>query len=195
MVWHATDAWSRRHEPNVVLVHYADLSADLEGEMRRLAGRLDVTVPEDRWSDLVRAATFDEMRARAQQLAPDPAGVLKDRDAFFRRGTSGAGDEVLSPEELAHYHERVAALGPPEVVAWLHHGRGRRRPSRRRPEGGRRQLNVAVSWKLASALVGPALWSSTAITLVPGTSALAGTVNVIGFFSSVPPRPADAFVV
>jgi hypothetical protein len=122
VVWHAADAWSRRHEPNVVLVHYADLSSDLEGEMRRIAGRLGVTVPEERWPVLVRAATFDEMRARAELLAPDPAGIMKDRDAFFRRGTSGAGEEVLSQDDLAHYHERVAALGPPAVVAWLHHG-------------------------------------------------------------------------
>lgn len=123
VVWHATDAWSRRHEPNVVLVHYADLSTDLEGEMRRLAAHLGVAVAEERWPALVRAATFDEMRGRAQLLAPDPAGIMKDRDAFFRRGTSGAGAEVLSPDELAHYRERVAALGPAEVVAWLHHGR------------------------------------------------------------------------
>jgi len=125
VVWHATDAWSRRHEPNVVLAHYADLSSDLEGEMRRLADRLGITVPEDRWPKLVQAATFDDMRARAQLLAPDPAGIMKDRDAFFRRGTSGAGEEVLTGKELARYRDRVAELGAPEVVAWLHHGRGR----------------------------------------------------------------------
>lgn len=123
VVWHATDAWSRRHEPNIVLAHYADLSSDLEGEMRRLADRLGIAVPEDRWPELVRAATFDDMRGRAQLLAPDPAGIMKDRDAFFRRGTSGAGEEVLSREELAHYRERVAELASPEVLAWLHHGR------------------------------------------------------------------------
>ena len=71
--------------------------------MRRLARRLDVTVPEDRWPELVQAATFDDMRTRAQLLAPDPAGIMKDRDAFFRRGTSGAGEEILSQEELARY--------------------------------------------------------------------------------------------
>ncbi len=90
--------------------------------MRRLARRLDVTVPEDRWPELVQAATFDDMRTRAQLLAPDPAGIMKDRDAFFRRGTSGAGEEILSQEELARYRGRVAELGSPEVVAWLHHG-------------------------------------------------------------------------
>lgn len=46
-------AWRRREMPNTVLVHYADLSAMLETEMRKLAARLDVTVPADRWPSLV----------------------------------------------------------------------------------------------------------------------------------------------
>ena len=29
MLWHATDAWTRRDEPNVVLTHFVDLLADL----------------------------------------------------------------------------------------------------------------------------------------------------------------------
>ena len=37
VMWHLTDAWCRRNEPNIVLVHYDDLCADLGGEMRRLA--------------------------------------------------------------------------------------------------------------------------------------------------------------
>jgi hypothetical protein len=123
VAFHAADAWSRRREANVVLVHYDDLRADLEGEMRRLAGCFGIVVPEERWPELVAAATFDEMRGRAQLLAPDPVGVLKDRRAFFRRGRSGAGEEVLDPEDVARYHERMAELAPPDVVAWLEHGR------------------------------------------------------------------------
>ena len=45
VMWHLTDAWARRDEPNMVLVHYEDLSADLDGEMRRLADRLGIRVP------------------------------------------------------------------------------------------------------------------------------------------------------
>ena len=91
VMWHLSDAWARRSQDNVVLVHYDDLSADLEAQMRRLAGRLGVTVPDRTWPDLVEAATFAHMRSHAEQLVPDPAGVLKDRAAFFRRGRSGSG--------------------------------------------------------------------------------------------------------
>jgi hypothetical protein len=120
VMWHLSDAWARRHEPNVLLVHYDDLSADLAGEMRRIASHLGITMPEETWPELVHAAGFTQMRARAGRLAPDPAGIMKDTGAFFRRGRSGAGREVLSDAEFAHYHRRAAALAPADLLAWLH---------------------------------------------------------------------------
>lgn len=117
---HVTDAWQRQATQDVLLVHYADLLADLEGEMRRIADRLGVEVAEAAWPELVRAATFEAMRSRSDDLVPDAMGVLKDRSRFFRSGTSGAGRAVLTPEELGDYEQRVAGLAPPEVVAWLH---------------------------------------------------------------------------
>ena len=62
--------WAQRDKPNVVLLHYDDLKADLEGQMRALARRLSIRIPEDRWPELVKAATFDEMRGAADILAP-----------------------------------------------------------------------------------------------------------------------------
>jgi aryl sulfotransferase len=120
VMWHLSDAWARRHEPNVVLVHYDDLLADLDGEMRRLAALLAIAVPDEIWPGLVAAAGFDSMRSRAKRAAPDPASVLKDPSAFFRRGTSGAGAEVLTTDEVARYHARTAQLAPPDLLAWLH---------------------------------------------------------------------------
>ena len=117
---HVTDAWARRDAGNVVLVHYADLLADLPGEMLRLADLLGISVPEDRWDDLVQAATFASMRDRSDEITPNTLGVLKDNAAFFREGRSGAGREVLAAEEMARYEARVAALAPRDVVAWLH---------------------------------------------------------------------------
>lgn len=145
VIWHLSDAWRRRTDPPplsplagplgpaVLLLHYDDLIADLEGQMRHLAGLLDITVPEARWPALVHAARFEQMRATAARQAPDPAGVLKDPGAFFRRGYSGAGAEVLSADELARYYARTARLGPPDLLDWLHRvsqpGSGRVEPA------------------------------------------------------------------
>ena len=119
VMWHLSDAWARRREPNIVLLRYDDLAADLAGEMRRLARRLGIAVPGPAWPGLVQAATFERMRARADLLVPDPSGLFKDKAAFFRRGTSGSGRELLTPGELARYHARIAQLAPPDLLAWL----------------------------------------------------------------------------
>lgn len=117
VMWHLRDAWARRDRPNVHLVHYDDLQADLAGQMRRLAERLDLEPPG---ADLVEAATFERMRARADRLAPDAVGVLKDRNAFFRSGRSGQGNVLLDEETRTRYHARAASLAPPDLLAWLH---------------------------------------------------------------------------
>jgi aryl sulfotransferase len=123
VMWHLSDAWARRDQPNILLVHYDDLREDLEGQMRALAGRLAVEVPEESWPKLAEAATFERMRARADELVPDPAGILKDRAAFFRQGRSGAGRALLNPEDLIRYDQRVARLAPADLLAWLHRDR------------------------------------------------------------------------
>lgn len=119
VVWHLRDACARRSAPNVTLVHYADLEADLDGEMRRLAARLSAPVDEDRWPQLVAAASWDRMRARPADVVPDTRGVLKDPAAFFRRGRSGAGREVLDDAAYAAYQARLAVLTPADLLGWL----------------------------------------------------------------------------
>ena len=118
VMWHLSDAWSRRHRPNVRLVRYEDLLADLAGQLRGLASHLGIDVPDEAWGALVQAATFESMSRQSDTLAP--AGVLKSSAAFFRRGTAGAAREVLSHGELAVYQARAADLAPPDLLAWLH---------------------------------------------------------------------------
>jgi aryl sulfotransferase len=122
---HLSDAWVRRDDANVVLVHYDDLSADLDGAMRTLAGRLGIAVDEERWPALVRAATFESMRAGARSAPDASLRVLKDPAAFFRQGTSGEGQALLTAGEMAHYRDRVAAMAPDDLLAWLQRDRER----------------------------------------------------------------------
>jgi hypothetical protein len=109
--------WAHRHDANFVLTHYEDLLADLEGQMRGLAARLGITVPEAIWPGLVKAATFDQMRAAADRIRPVNTQNPAD---FFWKGTSGSGRALLTDAELARYHQRAAQLAPAELLAWLH---------------------------------------------------------------------------
>ena len=116
---HLSDAWARRTEPNILLVHYDDLLADLESQMRHLAARLGITVPERSWPALVEAATFDHMRAGGEQIT-GASSILKDSAAFFRRGRSGAAQEILTSQEISRYHARAAQLATADLLTWLH---------------------------------------------------------------------------
>lgn len=120
VMWHLSDAWARRHQPNVHLFHYADLLDDLDGEMRRAAALLDVVIDESSWPLLVKAATFASMRESAANLVPDTGGVLKDPAAFYRHGTTGDGAALLTDEELARYTARTAHLASAGLLGWLH---------------------------------------------------------------------------
>ncbi len=120
-------AWSRRAEPNILFLHYADLAVGLETEMRQLAARIGITVPDRLWPSLIKAATFQQMKANAERI--QPIGLLKKSflrsdDAFFRRGTSGSGGELLRPAELADYYERAAQVAPADLLTWLHRPHG-----------------------------------------------------------------------
>ena len=66
------------------------------------------------------AASFEQMRARAERLVPAVPGVLKEESAFFRRGGPGAAREVLSHTEIERYERRVSELAPPDLLRWLH---------------------------------------------------------------------------
>ena len=119
VVHHLRDAWERRSEPNVVTVHYHDLQVDLAGEMHGLAASLGIDLPPSDVADLAAAASFGAMRDRSAELAPDPAGVLRDRQAFFRSGTGGEWADVLDVADVERYEERLAELAPADLIRWL----------------------------------------------------------------------------
>lgn len=123
LVHHIDTFWRERQRPNVILLHYGDLKADLEGQMRRLAELLGIEVPDERWPQLVEAATFEEMKRRAPEAAPNATEPLwQDVNRFFHRGTSGQWVELLSPDDLGRYESRVMVLCEPSLSAWLHQG-------------------------------------------------------------------------
>jgi aryl sulfotransferase len=117
--------WALRHQPNLKLVHFANLKADLEGQMREIAAFLEVELTPDAWARAVEHSTFDWMKANAPRIAPlggDPweGGA----DVFINKGVNGRWRDVLSPaESLAYEQKAVAELGP-ECARWMMTGEG-----------------------------------------------------------------------
>jgi aryl sulfotransferase len=121
LIHHLQTFWDRRNEPQVVLFHYHELLMDLPGQMRRLADALGIDVTTARIEQLAAEAAFDRMRDRADELAPGLDNqIWRSNRAFFHSGTSGQWRKLLGPDDLRHYHDRLAELASPDLIEWLH---------------------------------------------------------------------------
>jgi aryl sulfotransferase len=116
---HIASWWNHHDDANVLFVHYDDMQADLDGQMRRVAAFLDVPVDEARWPQLVAACTFEGMKARAAEIAPFEEHFVGGADTFLYKGTNGRWRDVLTPDELAAYDAAVASWLTPECATWL----------------------------------------------------------------------------
>ena len=115
--------WNFRHLENILFVHYADLLADLEGEMKRVAKYLRIEVPADRWLGMVRNATFQSMKANGDKILPFAGETYKGgSQTFFNKGTNGRWREILSADELKLYDDAARLELTPECRQWLENG-------------------------------------------------------------------------
>jgi hypothetical protein len=123
-IYMAQTFWAWRRLPNIHFLHYADLTADVEGEMRRLAAFLEIAVDDALWPQLVEAASFAAMKQDADRAAPGAhLGEWRRNEDFFRRARLGEWREVLSPENQALYERLNTQRLEPALKRWLEGGR------------------------------------------------------------------------
>lgn len=119
---HLAGWWDRRHEPNVLMLHYADLSTDLHFDMRRIAAFTGIDVPDDRWPEVVERCRIDAMRETARASWGLDRGFEGGADSFFNKGISGRGAQLLRDDQLTRIRSHCEELLPPDAVAWLYGG-------------------------------------------------------------------------
>jgi len=118
---HLASFWDARDDVDVVFLHYDELAADLEGEMRRLAEHLGIVVAEERWPELVDAAGLAAMRAKAESVAAVTDRELwPDPTTFFRQGTSQQWRALLDVDDVRRYAAIARSLAPSDLCDWVH---------------------------------------------------------------------------
>jgi len=116
--------WEIRHLPNLLLLHFAELKADLPGQIRRIAGFLDIPVDPGRWPAILEHCSFDYMKANATRSTP-LGGVFWDGGAetFIHKGTNGRWRDVLTEEDCRRYEETARRELGEDCARWLATGR------------------------------------------------------------------------
>jgi aryl sulfotransferase len=112
--------WNIRSLPNVLLLHFASLKRDLAGEIRRIAGFLDVGIEDTRWPVILDHCGFDYMKAHATEVVP-LGGVLWEGGAptFINSGTNARWRDVLTPEDNARYEQMAREKLGDACTHWL----------------------------------------------------------------------------
>jgi aryl sulfotransferase len=116
--------WEARDRPNVLLVHYNDLKADLAGEMRRIADFLGIDIAASLWPELVGAADFGAMRRQGEALMGQGAGIFREgSQRFFFKGSNERWRGVAAEADLALYEAKTEAMFMPACARWVAEGR------------------------------------------------------------------------
>ncbi|HXV01886.1 MAG TPA: sulfotransferase domain-containing protein [Caulobacteraceae bacterium] len=116
--------WRERRQPYLLMVHYNDLKADLEGEMSRISDFLGIATPKSLMGELAEAARFETMKAQGAQILPH-IGEMFDHgpERFLNKGVNGRWKDVMGADDLARYDALVKSKFTPSEAAWIEHGR------------------------------------------------------------------------
>ncbi len=116
---HIQSWWDIRDVPNILLVHFNGLKADMEGEIRRMAEFLGIDINEERWPDIVEHCTFEYMNKNADSLSANFKdffeGGLK---SFVYKGTNGRWRDILTAEDLEKYDNIANTRLTPDCAHW-----------------------------------------------------------------------------
>jgi aryl sulfotransferase len=118
--------WALRHEPNVLLMHFSDMTRDHEGSVRKIADFLGFAPTAEQWPAILEYTSFSWMKTheRKFELRHVTEVPVLDAGAMLRRGRTGAAHEDgVTPEmsaELKTLGKDV--LTDERALEWLYAG-------------------------------------------------------------------------
>jgi aryl sulfotransferase len=112
--------WEIRHLPNLMLLHFNELKADLPGQIRRIAAFLDIEIDEQDFPRIVEHCGFAYMKAHAEQSVP-VGGIFWEGGArtFIHKGSNGRWRDMLSAADIRHYEATASSELGPDCARWL----------------------------------------------------------------------------
>ena len=115
--------WEVRDLPNVMLLHFSRLKADMPGEIRRIADFLDVPVNESTGPTILEHCSFNYMKAHATASVPLGGAFWNGgAETFIHRGSNGRWRDTLSQQECDAYEKRATAELGEACAKWLETG-------------------------------------------------------------------------
>jgi len=120
-----TSWWTQRHHENVLLLHYADLKRDLEGNVRKIAKFLEIPIDESRFAKIVEYNSFKWMADHDDQIQGMPrvrVPVLA-KKTIMRQGKVESFSSNFTSEHHARWDRFTEQQFPDPIMrAWMKSG-------------------------------------------------------------------------
>ena len=118
--------WSLRHEPNVLLLHYADIKRGGAKVLRRISDFLGTKPTEAQWATIEKHVSFEWMKTNQSKFETFPHAVVPvlEAGAMIRKGQTGAAHEDGMTSEIAGQLRAFGAkiVTDPVALARLYEG-------------------------------------------------------------------------
>lgn len=116
--------WEIRNLPNVHFIHFANLKADMPGEIKKLATFLEIEIDEAKWDAILEHCSFEYMKKNSTKSVP-LGGAFWDggSDTFINKGTNGRWKDALSQQESERYEKMCVENLGVECARWLNTGK------------------------------------------------------------------------
>ena len=113
-----------KNEPNVKLIHYADMLANTRGAVETVARFLDVPITAQRVDGIVEQVSFTAMKNQGEAYVPFAGNPWKSgASTFFNKGTNGRWAEEINAENLKAYDATARRVFSPDCAAWVASGK------------------------------------------------------------------------
>ena len=124
---HIQTYWDYRQLPNFLFLNYADMRADLEGSIRKIAAFIEHPVTDAEVTRVASEVNFDSVKQKAIEMdsnpsAEEPQFFAGGNRAFIFKGTNGRWKDVLTDADLELYEAAKQRVLSADCAAWLENG-------------------------------------------------------------------------
>jgi aryl sulfotransferase len=119
--WEAIRSWwAIRDQPNLKMLHFTRLKADMQGEIRAIAAFLGIAIADETMAAVLEHCSFAYMRAHGDKTVPLGGAAWEGgAETFVHKGVNGRWREVLTAEDNRRYEARARHELGEACAHWL----------------------------------------------------------------------------
>ena len=112
--------WAIRDQPNLKLLHYTNMKADMPAQIREIGGFLGIPPDPAHFDAILSHSSFDYMREHGDKTVPLAGAVFEGgARSFIHKGVNGRWRDTLTAEDNRRYEAMAVRELGEDCAHWL----------------------------------------------------------------------------